>query len=124
MRSFLSNKIVLLLFVLLFSFGCKKEGIGGKGEIKGYATFNGKVIKSTTFYIKYGTKSSPGSDVSKYDGNSTGDSDGKFHFKELNQGDYYIYTVGAEGGQTLTGGMHVELEKNQIKDNIVIPVNP
>jgi hypothetical protein len=112
----------LVLFMGLTS--CKKEGLGGKGEIKGYASYENKTFKPAMFYIKYGADSSPGTDVSRYDASSASDSDGKFHFKELNKGDYYIYAVGPDEDRTLTGGVHVELGKDEQKENVQINVAP
>ncbi|RDV15473.1 hypothetical protein DXT99_08230 [Pontibacter diazotrophicus] len=112
----------LVLFVGLTS--CTKEGLGGKGEIKGHAYYESKSFKPAMFYIKYGADSSPGSDISRYDASSASDSDGKFHFKELNKGDYYIYAVGPDEGQTVAGGVHVELDKDEHKDNVQINVAP
>jgi hypothetical protein len=93
----MKNNLIKLNFLLLglsLAFtSCTKEGIGGKGEIKGYATH-------------------------------AADADGKFNFKELNKGNYYIHAVGTENGVTMTGGTNVELTKDQIKDNVEIGLNP
>ena len=113
----------LAFFIIVVALAaCKKEGLGGKGEIKGSAMNSGKVVKSTVFYIKYGATDSPGTDVAQYDASAPADGDGKFNFKELNAGDYYIYAVGDEGGISMTGGAHVELTKDEIKDNVIIEV--
>ena len=124
------RKLIVLagLFTILF-LGCKKDvvitgGTGGKGEIKGYSSYNGKATKPTTFYIKYATITSPGTDITKYDFTNSSDLDGKFSFKELTQGDYYIYALSSDNGQALSGGVHVILLNNEIKDNVVISVNP
>ena len=105
--------------------GCKKEeSIGGTGEIKGQSFYNGKATKTSNIYNKYGSQTSPGSDVSKYDSSIIGDSDRKFNFKELKSGDYYIHVVIMENGQIFTGGEHVALGNNEIKDNLNIEVYP
>lgn len=115
----------ILLFTLGITTGCKKDEVAvGKGEIKGYALLNGKTLKPATFYIKYGAVSSPGSDITKYDRNSLSDSDGKFGFKELASGDYFIYAVGTDNGVKVTGGVHVVLANDEVKDNVAITVAP
>ena len=122
------KNLILNVFVatlLLISFtNCKKNGVGGKAEIKGFAFYKGKTQKPTTFYIKYGATSSPGSDVTKYDSSNNSDTDGKFDFKNLYRGDYFIYAVSVESGQTVTGGVHVFIGKSDIKDNVEIDLAP
>ena len=122
-KLFSLNALLLVILCLSFS-NCKKNGLGGKAEIKGYAFYKSKTQKPTTFYIKYGAKSMPGSDVSKYDASSNSDTDGKFDFKNLYKGDYYIYAVSVDGGQTITGGVHVSLSSSDFKDNIQIDLAP
>ncbi|WP_162052266.1 SpaA isopeptide-forming pilin-related protein [Pontibacter pamirensis] len=114
--------LTLVLFMGLAS--CTKEGLGGKGEIKGHAYYENKTLKASIFYIKYGADSSPGFDVSMYDASTASDSDGKFHFKGLNEGDYYIYAVSPDEGQTLVGGVHVEIDKDEHKGNVQINLTP
>lgn len=123
-RDYIFGAFILALVLFLGLTSCEKEGLGGKGEIKGYASYEDKTFKPAMFYIKYGADSSPGIDVSRYDASSASDSDGKFHFKELNKGDYYIYAVGPDEGQTLMGGVHVELGKDERKENVQINLAP
>src|SRR5665647_2809603 len=110
---FLSLGIVLFAAVILSS--CKKDDVVGKGEIKGYAISSGKTLKPATFYLKYGAVSSPGSDVSKYDKNLLADTDGKFDFKGLSSGDYFIFATGTDNGVIVSGGIHVVLANDEIK---------
>ena len=124
----MKNKLVYLsvLFctiTLLFT-NCTKAGLGGKSEIKGYAYYNNKTIKPTTFYIKYGATTSPGSDLSKYDASSASDSDGKFDFKGLQKGDYFIYANGVDNYIIVTGGVYVKVASSEFKDNVQINVTP
>jgi hypothetical protein len=112
-----------LLAVMILS-GCKKDDVVGKGEIKGYATSSGKTLKPATFYLKFGTVSSPGSDISKYDKNLLADTDGKFDFKGLSSGDYFIFATGTDNSVVVSGGIHVVLANDEIKDNVIITVAP
>jgi hypothetical protein len=115
----------VLLFSIILLGSCKKDGgINGSGEVKGYAVLNGKTLKPTTFYIKYGATTSPGTNISKYDSNSLSDSDGKFNFKGLQGGDYFIYAIGTDNGVSVSGGTHVVLSNGEVKENVAIQVAP
>lgn len=114
---------IILLIAVIFS-GCKKDDVVGKGEIKGSALSNGKTLKPATFYLKFGAVSSPGIDVSKYDKNLLADIDGKFDFKGLSGGDYFIFATGTDNGVIVSGGIHVVLANDEIKDNVTITVVP
>ena len=118
---FLTLGIALITAITFNS--CKKEGIGGYGEIRGYAISNGKMVKPFIFYISYGATSSPGGDLSKYDSSSLSDDNGKFNFKGLKKGDYYIYAKGTENGSSMAGGAHIFLNQNEILAEIPIAVN-
>jgi len=124
MKNKLAYLSVLFCTLTLLFTNCTKAGLGGKSEIKGYAAFNSKTVKPTTFYIKYGATSSPGTDLSKYDANSASDSDGKFDFKGLQKGDYFIYAVGIDNSTTVTGGIYVKVASGEFKDNVQINVAP
>ena len=88
------------------------------------ALSNGKTLKPATFYIKYGAVSFPDTDVTKYDKNSLSDTDGKYDFKGLASGDYYIYATGTDNGVNVTGSVHVILSTDELKDNVTITVAP
>lgn len=125
MKNKIISGLVVAFFVSAVFIGCKKdETVAGKGEIKGYSTYNSKTIKPATFYVKFGVTTSPGADVSKYDKNNLSDSDGKFDFKTLGPGDYFIYAVATDNGVNLSGGVHVVLAQDELKDNVVIVLNP
>ena len=123
-RSHILTVFILIIFILTGLISCEKEGVGGKGEIKGSAVFENYTLKPAIFYIKYGADSSPGTDISQYDASSASDQDGNFHFKDLNKGHYYIYATGTDNNETVVGGIHVELEKNEHKENVQIYVAP
>lgn len=123
-RGHIFTAFILVIFLLTGLIGCEKEGVGGKGEIKGSAVYGNSSLKPAIFYIKYGADASPGTDISNYDASSATDQDGNFHFKDLNKGHYYIYAVGMVDDGTVVGGMHVELEKNEHKENVQINVAP
>ncbi|MFD3002894.1 hypothetical protein ACFS7Z_21180 [Pontibacter toksunensis] len=123
-RTHLFTVFILVILLLTGLIGCEKEGIGGKGEIKGSAIYGDSSLKQAMFYIKYGADSSPGTDISRYDASSATDQEGNFHFKDLNKGHYYIYAVGMGDNEPIVGGMHVELEKNEHRENVQINVAP
>lgn len=115
---------ILVIFLLTGLIGCEKEGVGGKGDIKGSAVYGNSPLRPANFYIKYGADASPGTDISNYDASCAADPEGNFHFKDLNKGHYYIYAVGTDDDETVVGGIHVELEKNEHKGDVQINVAP
>ena len=123
-RSRVLTVFILIIFLITGLISYEKEGVGGKGEIKGSAVYEDSTLKPAIFYIKYGANASPGTDVSKYDASSASDSSGNFSFEGLNKGHYYIYAVGTDNNETVVGGIHVELDRNEHKENIQINVAP
>lgn len=115
----------IVLFTILMASGCKKdEPVTANGQIKGSAISNGKTLKPTTFYLKFGTVNFPGTDISKYDKYNVADADGKFSFKGLSNGDYYIYAIGVDNGVNVSGSIHILLVNDEIKDNVIITLVP
>jgi hypothetical protein len=123
----MKTKTVALLiysFLVLTVASCKKEGLGGKGEIRGYTVYNANKVDHAIVYIKYGAKNSPGTDLGKYDANKEADGDGKFTFQDLKPGDYFLHAVRTKDGQTLIGETHVEINDGEIKENVAVVMNP
>lgn len=94
MNFFFQNKIASVLLIVVSTFtivACKKPGTGGNAKLnvrvftKNYAVIGKKV------YIKYGAKTSPGTEPGKYDANAVTDSTGKVVFNGLTKGDYFFY---------------------------------
>ncbi len=116
---------IAVIMAIAFT-ACKKEGLGGKGEIKGQTVSytDGKYIKGSTVYIKYGAKSFPGTNIANYDASNTADSDGKYDFKGLRKGDYYLYATGMENGMFVSGNMRIVLNDDELKENVNIVLSP
>ncbi|MDQ3047641.1 MAG: hypothetical protein M3R27_08850 [Bacteroidota bacterium] len=108
------TKIFLLFFfTILFFTSCHKEGIGGKGTIKGVVKHHDNAIPNSTVYIKFGATEFPGTNVSAYDANVSADASGNYEIKDLYRGDYYLYGIGMDAGDVVTGGVAVKLKRNK-----------
>lgn len=114
----------LIAFLLITVItACHKEGTGGKSSVSGHVKHHTKLIPNAVVYIKYGATEFPGSDISKYDASMTSDTNAYYEFKELYQGDYFLYGVGYDnaGPYTVTGGVAVKLKRNKHTD-LDVPV--
>ncbi len=109
-KTFLVFFSTFLLFILT---SCHKEGIGGKGTIKGVVKHHDTPIGNSIVYIKFGATEFPGTNVSLYDANYTTDGSGNYEIKELYRGDYYLYGVGMDAGDVVSGGVAVGLKRNK-----------
>lgn len=102
------------MMIAIFTItSCKKEGTGGSAIITGYSRHHAKAIPNAMVYIKYGVMESPGTDPANYDANTTSDGSGKYEFKELNKGNYYLYGIGYDSAisNIVTGGIPVTIKK-------------
>jgi len=113
-----------LLTILSFS-SCKKNELGGKSSIKGKVSHHEKAIAYATVYIKFDSKESAGTDVSKYDTKVQADANGNYEFPSLYKGNYYLYAVGEDLAvpppYIVFGGVPVKLTKKE-SISIDIPV--
>jgi hypothetical protein len=94
------------------------EGPGGESSIHFTAKHHSKEIPYTTAYIKFGARTSPGTDPADYDATVTSDAVGHGAFDGLMKGDYYIYGVGYDSAisQAVTGGVPVSIKKGEEKE--------
>ncbi len=116
--------ILFLLISVSIVFGaCKKNELGGKSSIKGKVVHHSKAIPNAIVYIKFDSKESAGSDVSKYDTKVTADVNGNYEIPSLYKGDYYLYAVGEDFAipppYIVNGGIPVSL---RTKESIGIDV--
>lgn len=105
---------IIAIVLIIFSFAsCKKEGTGGKASITGYAKHHAKAIPDAVIYIKYGAIESAGTSPGNYDANTTADGAGKYEFKDLNKGDYYLFGIGYDSAisNTVSGGIPIKVKK-------------
>ena len=126
MKNILKHIAVFFLTATIISTlgSCKKEGVGGKSSVSGNVKHHQELIPNAIVYIKYGATEFPGGDVSVYDDKVTSDMNANFEFKDLQQGDYYLYGVGYDltGSYTVVGGIGVTLKRNKSSIND-IPVS-
>lgn len=87
--------IVIVIFALSF-FGCKKNQLGGKSNIKGKVLHHDAAIPYAKIYIKYNATEFPGTDVSLYDATMDADHNGNFLVEKIYHGKYYFYAVGVD----------------------------
>jgi len=102
-----------IAFSLLFILGgCRKEGtetcIGGANgnvTLSIYPQHHGEAIPGATAYIKFNTRSSPGS-LSNFDFKIVGNAnEDHIDARDLRCGDYFIYCIGMDSTETVLGGI-------------------
>jgi len=121
------KKIILLsalLTILSFS-SCKKNETGGKSSVKGKVAHHEKAIAYAMVYIKFDSKESAGTDVTKYDSKVQADINGNYEFPSLYKGNYYLYAAGQDlaiaAPYEVFGGVPVKLGRKE-SISIDIPV--
>lgn len=119
MRSFSKIYKITLISISVISMlafsACYKEGRGGKSIVNGYVSHHGHKVGNSTVYIKYDAVEFPGTDVSKYNASVTADANGRYEFKDLRKGVYYLYGVGYDNAiqEIVSGGTGVKLKYNK-----------
>lgn len=117
--------LIALSMIMLITFSaCKKEGLGGKAKIAGKVLHHETPIPNAIVYIKYGVKESPGSDPANYDASVTTDANSNFEFKELQKGDYYLYSIGYDNSisAAVKGGVPIVIKKKTETKNSNVQV--
>lgn len=119
----MKNLILLLSILSTFLISCKKNQLGGKASIKGKVVHHSKAIANAIVYVKFDSKESAGTDVSKYDTKVNADVNGNYEIPSLYKGDYYLYAVGEDFAiappYTVNGGIPVTL---RTKESVSIDV--
>jgi hypothetical protein len=118
--------IVLVIFALSF-FGCKKNQLGGKSNIKGKVMHHDAAIPYAKIYIKYNATEFPGVDVSVYDATMDADHNGNFLVEKIYHGQYYFYAVGVDPAlgatnNTVKGGVALKVKMLKEVTGFEIPV--
>ncbi|MBA3970838.1 MAG: hypothetical protein H0X46_01595 [Bacteroidetes bacterium] len=118
MKNFTKHSSIFIFAVLLFvTMGCTKEGTGGKASVSGNVKHHQELIPNAMVYIKYGATEFPGADVSVYDDKVTADANSHYEFKDLEKGDYYLYSIGMDGSDIVKGGIGVVLLRKTHTDS-------
>jgi len=119
------KKTFFVITIILIAISCKKNELGGKSSIKGKIVHHSKAIANATVYIKFDSKESAGTDVSKYDTKVQADANGNYEIPSLYKGDYYLYAVGEDFATpppyVVNGGIPVNLRSKE-SIGIDIPV--
>lgn len=120
-------KYIFLIFCALSFFGCKKNQLGGKSNIKGKVMHHDKPIPFAKIYIKYNATDFPGTDVTAYDHEMAADLNGNFLVDHIYHGDYYFYAVGQDDAIAapfiVKGGIHLKVKMLKEVTGFVIPVS-
>lgn len=122
-----------MLFLLAVScfliVSCKKEeGPGGKAELSVFVKHHDDLIPGAIVYIKFGARELPGTNPSDFDDyavcGTEGDDLGHLLFKDIQKGDYYLYSVGYDStsSEVLRGGIPVEIKKKSEALTVDVPV--
>ena len=109
------NKLFLLSAIIILSFSCKKNQLGGKSRVSGVVAHHSKAIPRATVFIKFNTKEFPGSDTTAYDDKIRADENGNYSFT-CYKGDYYLYGFGYDYSITppiVVGGVPVHIRNNE-----------
>ena|ERR1041384_2657483 len=120
-------KYITLIILALSFFGCKKNQLGGKSNIKGKVLHHDQAIPFAMIYIKYNATEFPGEDVSVYNTSMQADHNGNFLIEHIFHGDYYFYAVGTDetlpvGANTVKGGTHLKVKMLKEVTGFEIPV--
>jgi hypothetical protein len=122
------SKFSLLPFFLITLISCHKAGPGGDNTIVAFPHHHSKPIPNTVIYIKYGTNTFPGEDVSKYNDHKVAvaepGEEPHAHFEGLRKGKYFLYGVGYDSSisQIVTGGTPTEIKTKSGESDINVPV--
>ncbi len=117
-------KYVVLFIFALSLFGCKKNQLGGKSNIKGKVLHHSQAIPYARVYIKYNATEFPGADVSVYDTFIDADQNGNFLISHIYHGNYYFYAVGTDVtiSQTVKGGVALKVKMLKEVTGFEVPV--
>jgi len=107
-------KYVFLIICALSFFGCKKNQLGGKSNIKGKVMHHDTPIPFARVYIKFNATEFPGADVSAYNTYIDADHNGNFLIEKIYHGKYYFYAVGSDPG--------VSAVANNVKGGVALKV--
>ena len=115
-------KYIFLIICALSFFGCKKNQLGGKSNIKGKVAHHGVAIPYAKVYIKFNATEFPGTDVSVYDTNIDADHNGNILIEHIYHGQYYFYAVGLDGVIPVKGGVALKVKMLKEITGFEVPV--
>ena len=120
-------KYVILFLSVLSFFGCKKNQLGGKSNIKGKVMHHDAAIPNARVYIKYNATEFPGTDVSAYNTYIDADHNGNFLIEHIYHGQYYFYAVGIDpalgsSNNIVKGGIALKVKMLKEVTGFEVPV--
>ncbi len=117
-------KYILLVVCALAFFGCKKNQLGGKSNIKGKVMHHDTPIPFARVYIKFNASEFPGADVGVYNTFIDADHNGNFLIEKIYHGQYYFYAVGTDAtiSQTVKGGIPLKVKMLKEITGFEVPV--
>lgn len=124
----MKNLFILSFPFLLFLSACQKEeGKNGKALIQGIVQHHNQAIPFASVFIHYGSLESPGTRPDNYQDSVKSDAQGKFEFRDLAKGKYYLYSTGWDAQWTppsvVFGGIPVEIFQRKESVAVTLPVS-
>ena len=123
-------KYLFLIVCALSFFGCKKNQLGGKSNIKGKVQHHNKDIPFARVYIKFNAKDFPGENINNYDTYVDADKNGSILIEHIYHGNYYFYAVGIDDALvtstyngTVKGGTYLKVKMLKEHTGFVVPVS-
>lgn len=119
-------KYIILVLCALIYFGCKKNQLGGKSNIKGKVMHNSQAIPFAKIYIKFNATEAISDITSNYDYTMDADHNGNFLIEHIYHGDYYFYAAGADSfavsKPAVKGGINLKVKRFKEVTGFEIPV--
>ncbi len=106
--------VTIAIICSIFILACSKPGPGGKGSIVLEVKSSKLSVDAAQVYLKYDTKTSPGTSADDYDQIKTTNPQGEVYFTNLHKGDYYVYATGfydSLQSKFVNKGIAVEIKK-------------
>ena len=120
-------KYIFLIICALSFFGCKKNQLGGKSNIKGKVMHHSTAIPYARVYIKFNATEFPGADVSLYNTYIDAYHNGNFLIEKIYHGKYYFYAVGVDPAigttnNVVKGGVALKVKMLKEHTGFEVPV--
>lgn len=124
------KKKILVLFVVIGFFSCRKAGLGGNASLMVYLEHHGNPIINhigypDTIFLKFNVDEMPGTKASDYDTYFVGTPRERFvHCHGLKHGKYYVYATGIDstGPYRVMGGMALKIKYSERNEEITLTI--
>ena len=108
-------KAVLIISVLFLSCKKKDSDIPSSSiTLEVFVNHHNVPVKEATVYLKSNTESFPGKDISVYDKSLATNAEGVAVFSTLLSGNFYLYSLGFDGQDSVVGSLPVILTNDML----------